>query len=69
MLNWSGQKKMKKITGLEFLAVLSNSFIGAILLIDAIKSGSNGYIYAAFVCLVASFIAGLCAQRGHKIAK
>lgn len=60
---------MKKITGLEFLAILFNIFIGAILLIDAIKSGSNGYIYAAVICLLASFISGLCAQRGHEIAK
>jgi len=60
---------MKKITGLEFLAVLFNGFIGAILLVDSIKNGSNGYIYASVVCLLASFISGLCAQRGHEITK
>ena len=60
---------MKKITGLEFLAILFNLFIGAVLLIDAIKNGSNGYIYASVVCLLASFISGLCAQRGHEITK
>jgi len=60
---------MKKITGLEFLAVLFNGFIGSSLLVDAIKNGSNGYIYASVVCLLASFISGLCAQRGHEITK
>lgn len=60
---------MKKITGLEFLAILFNLFIGAVLLIDAIKNGSNGYIYASVVCLLASFISGLCAQRGHEITE
>ena len=60
---------MKKITGLEFLEILFNLFIGAVLLVDAIENGSNGYIYASVVCLLASFISGLCAQRGHEITK
>jgi len=67
LLNWSGQKKMKKITGLEFLAILFNSFIGSILLIDAIRNGSNGYIYTAAICLISSFIAGYMFQFHREI--
>lgn len=59
---------MKKITGLEFLAVLFNLFIGAVLFVDAIKNGSNGYIYTASVCLISSFIAGYMFQF-HREAK
>ena len=60
---------MKKIKGFEFLSILFNGFAGAILLVDSIKNGEYGYIYASSICLMASFIVGFLFEKIHQITE